>query len=400
MDVGHCAACSAGSPCRPDCAISDTVRSGKARAQLFFRTAPVFRPYEIPGSNAYSVALTALIAQFSGMTKSCATQRVEHRGRPQGVALALQGGGAHGAFTWGVLDRLLEEGLRMDSICGVSSGALIGAMLVQGWVRNGADGARAEMAELWRRVARAHALSPLQSAPLERWLWGWDTSNSLVWRGLEMTMRLFSPAQVNPFGHHPLRPLLADLLDPALLTDPAAPRLIVAATNVETGEAVLFGNADITVEVLLASSCLPFVFPAIEIDGCGYWDGGYAGNPPLGPLLSPVPPRELLLVRAQPARRTGVPQTPLEIMNRLNEIACHNVLAAELAALPPEVDLISYDADDALLDLPIASKFNGEEEFLSLLFKAGRTAAALRGLPPAFASHPDETTAVATVPQP
>ena len=319
------------------------------------------------------------------MTKSCATRKMAERGPgqgvAQGVALALQGGGAHGAFTWGVLDRLLEEGLRMDTICGVSSGALIGAMLVQGWVRDGADGARAEMAELWRRVTQAHAMSPLQSAPLERWLWGWDTSNSLVWRSLEMTMRMFSPAQLNPFGHHPLRPLLVDLLDPALLTDPAAPRLIVAATDVETGEAVLFENADITVEVLLASSCLPFVFPAVEIDGRGYWDGGYAGNPPLGPLLQPTPPRDLLLVRAQPASRAGVPTTPLEIMNRLNEIACQNVLTAELAALPPAVNLTSYDADDALLDLPIASKFSGDEEFLALLFRAGRTAAALHGLP-------------------
>lgn len=319
------------------------------------------------------------------MTKSCATQLARGRGQGLGVALALQGGGAHGAFTWGVLDRLLEEGLRFDAVCGVSSGALIGAMLVQGLVRDGPDGARAEMAELWRRVAQAHAMSPLQSAPLERWLWGWDTSNSLVWRSLEMTMRLFSPAQLNPFGHHPLRGLLNDLLDPALLADPTAPRLIVAATDVETGEAKLFENADITVDVLLASSCLPFVFPAVEIDGRGYWDGGYTGNPPLTPLLHPPAPHraaeDLLLVRAQPARRTGVPTTPLEIMNRLNEIACHNVLAAELAALPHSVTLTSYDADDALLDLPISSKFNGEEAFLSLLFKAGRTAAAIQGLP-------------------
>lgn len=298
-----------------------------------------------------------------------------------GVALALQGGGAHGAFTWGVLDRLLEEGLHADAICGVSSGALIGAMLVQGLVQDGRDGARAAMRELWRRVAQAHALSPLRTAPLERWLWGWDTSNSLIWRGLEMTMRLFSPAQINPFGHHPLRPLLTDLLEPDLLTDPAAPRLIVAATDVETGEATLFENAEITVDVLLASSCLPFVFPAVEIDGRGYWDGGYAGNPPLAPLLRPVPPRALLVVRAQSARRSGVPTTPLEITNRLNEIACQNVLAAELAALPEGVSLTSYDADDALLDLPIMSKFNGDEEFLSQLFNAGRASAALHGLP-------------------
>jgi NTE family protein len=315
------------------------------------------------------------------MTKSCATHQGPGRDLGRGAALALQGGGAHGAFTWGVLDRLLEEGLQVNAICGVSSGALIGVMVVQGLVRDGPAGARAAMRELWRRFAQAHAMSPLQSAPFERWLWGWDMSNSMVWRGLEATMRLFSPAQLNPFGHHPLRALIADLIEPALLTDPAAPRLIVSATDVETGEAALFENAAITVDVLLASSCLPFVFPAVEIGGRAYWDGGYSGNPPLQPLLAPVPPRELLLVRAQPARRPGVPRTPLEITNRLNEIACHNVLAAELEALPPTVALTTYDADEALLDLPISSKFNGEAEFLSLLFDAGRAAAASQGLP-------------------
>jgi len=202
----------------------------------------------------------------------------------------LQGGGAHGAFTWGVLDRLLEDGLQIDAICGVSSGALIGVTLVQGLVLDGPDGARAAMRKLWRRFAQAHAMSPLQNAPFERWLWGWDMSNSLVWRGLEATMRLFSPAQLNsavwPFGHHPLRALIADLIEPALLADPGAPRLIVSATDVETGAAVLFENAAITVDVLLASSCLPFVFPAVEIDGRAYWDGGYSGNPPLKPLLA------------------------------------------------------------------------------------------------------------------
>lgn len=298
------------------------------------------------------------------------------------IALALQGGGAHGAFTWGVLDRLLEEGLRPDRVCGVSSGAILGTLLVQGLARGGPDGARAEMRRLWHRVAQAHRLSLLQNAPLERWLWGWDLSNSLAWRGMEMAMRLFAPAQLNPFGHNPLRPLLDGLLEPSLLAHPSAPRLTVAATDVATGQAVLFHNAAVTVDVLLASACLPFVFPAVEIDGRAYWDGGYAGNPPLGPLLQPTLPDALILVRAQPGTRPGVPTTPMEITNRLNEIACHNVLAAELAALPASVRLTSYDADAALLDLPISSKFNGEAEFLSELFQAGR-AAALQAQPAA-----------------
>ncbi len=294
---------------------------------------------------------------------------------PRGVALALQGGGAHGAFTWGVLDHLLEDGLRIERICGVSSGAIIGTLLAQGLVRGGQEGARAEIARLWQRVSHAHALSPLQNGPLERWLWGWDMSNSVLWQGFEMAMRLFSPAQLNPFGHNPLRHVLDGLIDRRLLTDPAAPRLTVAATDVATGEAVLFGNAEIDVEVLCASACLPFVFPAVEISGRAYWDGGYAGNPPLGPLLEPDLPADLVLIRAQPARRPGVPATPAEITNRLNEIATHNVLAAELAALPPSVRVTSYDADGALLDLPISSKFNGEAAFLSELFAAGRKTA-------------------------
>lgn len=293
-----------------------------------------------------------------------------------GTALALQGGGAHGAFTWGVLDRLLEDGLRPSRICGVSSGALIATMLVQGWVLDGPEGARREMRRLWQRVAQAHSMSPLQSAPLERWLWGWDMSNSMLWRGMEMTMRLFSPAQVNPFGHNPVRLLMDGLLDRDLLRNPAAPRLTVAATDVVTGEAALFGNAEITEDVLCASACLPFVFPAVEIGGRAYWDGGYAGNPPLWPLLDAPRPKEIVLVRAQPARRPGIPTTPAEITNRLNEIATHNVLAAELAALPPQIRVRSYDADEALLDLPISSKFNGEEAFLSELFEAGRKVAA------------------------
>jgi NTE family protein len=296
-------------------------------------------------------------------------------GEPSGrVVLALQGGGAHGAFTWGVLDRLLEQGFVPDAICGVSSGAIIGTMLAQGLVRGGCAGARAEIRKFWRTIAQAHAVSPLQSAPLERWLWGWDMSNSVLWQGLEMTMRLFSPAQLNPFGHNPLWYFLHDLVDQRLLRDPRAPQLFVSATDVATGRAVIFDNATIDADVLCASACLPFVFPAVRIGEQSYWDGGYSGNPPLAPLLTPVAPRELILIRAQPHVRSGVPSTPTEITNRLNEIACQNVLEAELAALPAGVRLTGYDADEALAHLPISSKFNGEEAFLTALFEAGRNA--------------------------
>jgi NTE family protein len=290
------------------------------------------------------------------------------------VALALQGGGAHGAFTWGVLDRLLEDGLTPDAICGVSSGAIIGTMLAQGLVRGGCEAARTEIRKFWRTMAQAHSVSPLQSGPVERWLWGWDMSNSMLWQGLEMTMRLFSPAQLNPFGHNPLWYFLRDLVDQRLLRDLRAPQLFVSATDVETGRAVIFDNATIDADVLCASACLPFVFPAVKIGEQSYWDGGYSGNPPLAPLLAPVAPSALILIRAQPHVRSGVPTTPTEITNRMNEIACQNVLEAELAALPAGVTLTSYAADEALAHLPISSKFNGEEAFLTTLFEAGRNA--------------------------
>ena len=296
--------------------------------------------------------------------------------RGQGVALALQGGGAHGAFTWGALDRLLEDGIAIDRVCGVSSGAITGAMLVQGLVRGGPAQARAELRRLWDRVASAHALSPLRAGPLDQWLWGWDISNTPAWWSMDMAMRMFGPAQINPLGLNPLRGVLADLLDRRLLADPAAPRLTVAATEVATGQALLFGNTAITVEVLLASACIPSVFPAVELNGRPCWDGGYAGNPPLGPLLDPAPPEILVLIRAQAARRPGLPASQAEIANRLTEIAGQNLLAAELAALPDSVALLEIAADEALGDLPVSSKFNGEAAFLAQLFVAGRAAAA------------------------
>jgi NTE family protein len=301
-----------------------------------------------------------------------------HKTNPHEVALALQGGGVHGAYAWGVLDRLMEDGLQVDRVCGVSSGGLLGVMLVQGLVKGGPGGARREMRRLWERVGQSHALSPLQGGPMDRWLaWGSEISSNLMWQGMETALRMFSPAQLNPFNHNPLRAVIADLLDHDALRHSSAIPLTVAATDVESGASRHWTNADITVEVLLASCCLPFVFHAVEIDGRSYWDGGYSGNPPLAPLLRPTLPRELVLIRAQPLRRPGVPSSPAEILNRVNEIACHGVLDGELAALPTGIQLRSYDADKVLNELHLSSKFSADAAFLNRLFEAGRAAAAL-----------------------
>ena len=292
----------------------------------------------------------------------------------QGTALALQGGGVHGAYAWGVLDRLLEDGLDIGRVCGVSSGALLGTMLVQGMVKGGPEGARHEMRRLWARISLAHGLSPLQSGPLERWLFGWDLSHSMAWQGMETALRLFSPSQLNPFGHNPLRAIVDDLLDRDALRHPTAIALTVAATDVETARSTHWTNAEITVDVLLASCCLPLMVSAVQVGQRHYWDGGYSGNPPLGPLLSHGLPERLVLIRAQTVARSGTPSTPADIMNRMNEIACHGVLEAELAAMPKSVALSVFEADAVLAPLPISSKVNADDAFLEKLFAAGRAA--------------------------
>lgn len=290
------------------------------------------------------------------------------------VALALQGGGAHGAFSAGVLDRLLEKGFAPSRISGVSSGALIATALVQGWAANGAEGARAAVKRLWEKIAEAQAANGMDNGALGRWL-GADLADNPFWQTVSAAFKLFAPDQINPLGHNPLRPLIAGFLDRNLLSSAAAPRLIVGATDVETGAPVLFDNADITVEVLLASTCLPFLFPSVEINGRLLWDGAYSANPPLAPLLEADLPDELVLIRAQPRRHPGRPGTPDEIFNRQVEIAFQRALEAELARLPPSIRLTDYEPDEELAALPISSRLHAEGNFIRALFIAGREAA-------------------------
>jgi len=294
----------------------------------------------------------------------------------KGKVLAIQGGGAHGAFAWGALDRLLENGLRFAAVTGVSSGAIIAAMAVQGFVHNGPAGARAAVTRLWEKVAAAHIFGPVNSAM--DWLWGWDRGlelgQELAWQGLTAALKLFDPGHLNPFAQNPLAPLLAELLDVDAIQDETAPKLYVAATDVESGRAKIFGNDEISVEVLLASSCIPMMFPAVKIGGRSYWDGGYSCNPALFPVLHPVP-EELILIRAQPRVRKGIPNTTADIVHRLHEIAFQAPLDAELMDLPAGVRLRDVSADAALAKHPLISKMNTEREFLNGLFRAGREAA-------------------------
>ncbi|WP_159732147.1 patatin-like phospholipase family protein [Methylosinus sp. Ce-a6] len=246
------------------------------------------------------------------------------------VDLALQGGGAHGAFTWGVLDRLIEEPwLRIDGVSGTSAGAMNAAALIHGFSLGGAEGAREAMEDFWRRVASAGRYSPLQRNPIDVALGRWTLDNSTAFLAMDMTSRLVSPYDLNPAGANPLRDILRETIDfERLARSPI--KLFVTATNVRTGRARVFRNADLSAEALLASACLPTMFQAIEIDGEAYWDGGYAGNPTITPLVRECASQDTILVQVNPLEREGAPRSAIDILNRLNEISFNSPLLKEL----------------------------------------------------------------------
>ncbi len=227
---------------------------------------------------------------------------------PVAVDLGLQGGGAHGAFTWGVLDRLLEESwLQFDGISGTSAGAMNAVVMADGLTEGGPPQARLALEQFWKRVSDAALLSPLRRGPIEILTGRWTLDYSPVFAVLDVAARVLSPYDTNPFGSNPLTQILADSVRFDRLA--AAPiKLFVTATNVRTGRGRVFRNADLTPDVLLASACLPTMFQAVEIDGEAYWDGGYSGNPPMSPLIRECSSSDTILVQINPIERPGTPK--------------------------------------------------------------------------------------------
>ena len=238
--------------------------------------------------------------------------------------LALQGGGAHGAFTWGVLDRLLEEpGIEIGRISGTSAGALNGAALATGYARDGRSGAREQLALLWTRVAAI-------GLPLAFLLMPWRKSSLGVW---DDALPLISPYVANPLGMTPLRQVLNSVVDFDALRGGDAPALFVNAVNVHTGLSRVFGPEEMSVDALLASACAPLLFEAVKIGGEAYWDGSYGGNPMLWPLYEAQDEADVLMIELTPLQRAETPTTAKNILNRINEIASINALVAELGAI-------------------------------------------------------------------
>jgi len=306
------------------------------------------------------------------------------------VDLALQGGGSHGAFTWGVLDRLLEEPwLKIEAISGTSAGAMNAAVLVSGHMQGGAEGARAALDTYWKRVADTAKFSPLQRSPIDRLMNRWTLDTSPAYLAMDLMSRVVSPYNLNPLGLNPIKSILGQSVDFAHLAE-APIKLFITATNVHTGRGRVFRNKEITPDVLLASACLPTMFQAIEIDGEPYWDGGYAGNPTITPLVRESDAHDTILVQINPRERRETPRMASDILNRLNEISFNAPLLKELrmiALLRQAADPGSGEGarwahmrthrimTDKLAEFGASSKLNAEGAFLAMLKEEGRRAA-------------------------
>ena len=307
------------------------------------------------------------------------------------VDLGLQGGGAHGAFTWGVLDRLLEvPWLRFDGISGTSAGAMNAVVMADGYAAGGPEGARVALEKFWKHVSDGALLSPLRRGPLEILTGMWTLDYSPMYLAMDLTSRVFSPYDLGAVGSvNPLRAILEENIDFARVAS-APIRLFVTATNVRTGRGRVFRNADLTPDVLLASACLPTMFKAVEIDGEAYWDGGYAGNPTMAPLVRECTSQDTILIQINPVERPGTPKTAREIHNRLNEIAFNSNLIKELRAAallrrvadPGHTEgevwakmRIHRIASEEMTQLSSSSKVLAEWEFFCRLRDKGRRAA-------------------------
>jgi NTE family protein len=306
------------------------------------------------------------------------------------VDLALQGGGSHGAFTWGVLDRLMDEPwLRIDGISGTSAGAMNAVVLAAGFTADGPAGAKSALNAFWRRVSDSARFSPIRRTPWDVARGRWTLDSSPFYLAFDLASRVFSPYDLVFAGTNPLHQVLAESVDFAQVARSPI-RLFVTATNVRTGRGRVFRNAELTPEVLLASACLPTLFRAIEIDGEPYWDGGYAGNPTITPLVRECDSHDTLLVAVNPVERPGTPRTAREILDRLNEVSFNATLLKELrmiALLRQVADAGSSEgrnwaemrihliASKVLAELGASSKFNAEWDFLCMLRDEGRRAA-------------------------
>ncbi len=310
---------------------------------------------------------------------------------PKTINLALQGGGAHGAFAWGVLDRLLEdERVDFEGLTATSAGAMNAAVVAHGLMSGGRVGGREALASFWRRIADLAAFAPTQVNPFGLLFgdWGAPTPGHLAF---EVMTRLVSPYQFNPLNLNPLLSLLREQVDFAGLQSYCPIRLFVSATNVRSGKIRVFGSTEISAEAVMASACLPMLFQAVEIEGEAYWDGGYTGNPAIYPLIYNCQSRDVAIVHINPLYRPEVPTEAFDILNRVNEVSFNSSLMREMRAIAFVTDMIdkgqvvhrpmkrmlihAIEAEATMRDLSVHSKLTPSRQFLEWLRDIGRETA-------------------------
>jgi NTE family protein len=307
------------------------------------------------------------------------------------VNLALQGGGSHGAFTWGVVDRLLEdERIDIEGVSGASAGAVNAVVLVSGLATGGRAGARKALESFWGNVGELGEYGLFRRSPLDRLMGSWSLDMSPAYAWFDLLSRVASPYELNPLNINPLHDLLERSVNWEAVRS-CGIKLFVSATNVETGRVRVFSQKRMCPKRVTASTALPLMFQAVEIEGQHYWDGGYMGNPSLWPLFYSTAARDILLVEINPLERKGVPTNARDILNRLNEISFNTALLSELRAVEFVGRLVDQGVIDdgryrkilvhmvsggaAMAELGSASKVNAEWEFLLYLKELGRDAA-------------------------
>ncbi len=312
------------------------------------------------------------------------------------INLALQGGGAHGAFAWGVLDKLLEDGrINVEGLSATSAGTMNACAFAYGRMRGGPEKARETLHNFWWNISKAgERYSPVKRMPWEGLFGGnerWKMDSSFSFFMFDSITRLFSPYQLNPFDFNPLRDVLSKVIDFEELNACKCTDLFISATHVKTGKVRIFRNEEVTLDVAMASACLPFLFKAVTINGEDYWDGGYMGNPALFPLFYHTKSRDIMVLHINPMERDETPTSALDIMNRINEISFNSSLVKEMRAVAFVKKLIEHDmlkdehkgdfkdvllhsirADKAMSGLSVASKFDSSWGFLTMLRDKGR----------------------------
>jgi NTE family protein len=315
---------------------------------------------------------------------------------PKKINLGLQGGGAHGAFTWGVLDALLADPrIDIEGISGTSAGAMNAVMLADGLARGGPEEARKRLADFWRAASRDGNLTDLERTVIDRLFQFTPYEGSPVQAWFNVIAQYMSPYDLNPLNINPLHDLIERFVDFDAVRASKEVSLFIAATNVHTGRLRIFPHDKITADVIMASACLPFLFRAVEIDGIPYWDGGYMANPAIFPFFRETETEDVLIVQINPVERDSTPATQTEIMNRINEITFNSSLLAEFRAIdfvtrmidqgklphgtgPGEYRRINVHRialDSTFKELTAGSKLNSDFDFFQMLKKGGQTAA-------------------------